>query len=81
MNAITAAHEGDIQMIDSTSVCAHHQAATVKRGIEIIGSVAPAADSRPKYTRSSTGKACRTAKARPRSRSSIAAFSAFRGFR
>jgi transposase len=31
MGAITAAHEGDIQMIDSTSVRAHQQAATAKR--------------------------------------------------
>jgi hypothetical protein len=33
IDAITAAHDGDIQMIDSTSVRAHQQAATVKRGI------------------------------------------------
>jgi transposase len=32
MDAITAAHDGDIQMIDSTSVRAHQQAATAKRG-------------------------------------------------
>ena len=32
MNAIAAAHEGNIQMIDSTSVRAHQQAATAKRG-------------------------------------------------
>ncbi len=25
MDAVTAAHDGDIQMIDSTSVCAHDQ--------------------------------------------------------
>ncbi|MFV0624907.1 IS5 family transposase [Sphingomonas sp. ac-8] len=30
MNAITAAHDGDIQMIDSTSIRAHQQAATAK---------------------------------------------------
>jgi len=41
MDAITAAHDGDIQMIDSTSVRVHQQAATAKRGIEIIVSVAP----------------------------------------
>ena len=57
MDAITAAHDGDIQMIDSTSVRAHQQAATAKRGIEIIVSVAPEAGSRPKSMRSSTGKA------------------------
>jgi transposase len=31
MEAITAAHDGDIQMIDSTSVRAHQQAATAKK--------------------------------------------------
>jgi hypothetical protein len=35
MDAITAPHGGDIQMIDSTSVRAH-QAATAKSGIVII---------------------------------------------
>ncbi len=61
MDAITAAHDGDIQMIDSTSIRAHQQAATAKRGIEIIVSVAPEAGSRPKSTRSSMGKAFRIA--------------------
>lgn len=32
MDAIATAHNGDIQMIDSTSVRAHQQAATVKKG-------------------------------------------------
>jgi transposase len=32
MDAVTAAHNGDIQMIDSTSVRAHQQAATAKKG-------------------------------------------------
>ena len=32
MDAITAAHDGDIQMIDRTSVRAHQQAATAKKG-------------------------------------------------
>jgi transposase len=32
MDAITAAYDGDIQMIDSTSIRAHQQAATAKRG-------------------------------------------------
>jgi len=48
MAAITAAHEGDIQMIDSTSVRAHQQAATARRGIEIIVSVDHEAGSRQK---------------------------------
>lgn len=32
MDALTVAHDGDIQMIDSTSIRAHQQAATAKRG-------------------------------------------------
>ncbi len=56
MDAITAAHDGDIQMIDSTSIRAHQQAATAKRGIEIIVSVVPEVGSRPKSTSSLTGK-------------------------
>ena len=32
MDAITAAHDGDIQMIDSTSVRVHQQSATAKKG-------------------------------------------------
>jgi len=63
MDAITAAHDGEIQMIDSTSVRAHQQAATAKRGIEIIVSVAPVAVSRPKSTRSSMRKASRSGSA------------------
>jgi transposase len=35
MDAITVAHDGDIQMIDSTSVRVHQQAATAKRGVQI----------------------------------------------
>ena len=60
MDAITAAHDGDIQMIDSTSVRAHQQAATAKRGIEIIVSVAPEAGSPLKSMRSSMRKVSRS---------------------
>jgi transposase len=60
MDAITAAHDSDIQMIDSTSVRAHQQAATAKRGVEIIVSVAPEVASRPKSMWSSMGKASRS---------------------
>jgi transposase len=63
MDAITAAYDGDIQMIDSTSIRAHQQAATLKRGVEIIAWVAPEAGSRPRSTRSSTGKASRSGSA------------------
>src|SRR6516164_7995179 len=52
MDAITAAHDGDIQMIDSTSVRAHQQSATAKRG-RITVSVDHAAGSRPRSTSSS----------------------------
>ena len=60
MDAITVAYDGDIQMIDSTSIRAHQQAATAKRGVEIIVSVARGAASRPRSTRSSIGKASRS---------------------
>lgn len=60
MDAITAARDGDIQMIDSTSVRAHQQAATAKRGMEIIVSAVPEAGSRPKSTRSSMGNVSRS---------------------
>src|SRR3546814_3891235 len=52
MDAITAAHDGAIQMIDSTSVRAHQQAATAKRGVQITVSVDHAAGPRPRSTRS-----------------------------
>ena len=35
MDAISVAYDGDIQMFASTSVRAHHQAALLKRGVEI----------------------------------------------
>ena len=56
MNAISADHDGEIQMIDSTSVRAHQQAATAKRGVEIIVSVAPGRGSRRKSMSSSMRK-------------------------
>ena len=34
MDAITKAYDGDIQMIDSTSVRVHQQAAAIKKGLE-----------------------------------------------
>jgi hypothetical protein len=40
MDTISAAHDGNIRMIDSTSIRAHQQAATAKRGVQIIVSVA-----------------------------------------
>jgi transposase len=43
MDAISAAHDGEIQMTDSTSIRAHQQAATAKKGVQIIVSVDHAA--------------------------------------
>jgi transposase len=60
MDAISAAHDGEIQMIDSTSIRAHQQAATAKKGGQIIVSVDHAAGSRPRSTLSSTHKGSRS---------------------
>src|SRR3546814_8139784 len=62
-DAITAAHDGAIQMIDSTSVRAHQQAATAKRGVQITVSVDHAAGSRPRSTSWSTRRASRSGSA------------------
>lgn len=43
MDAITKAHDGTVQMIDTSIVRVHQQGATAKRGIEIIVSVVPEA--------------------------------------
>ncbi|BAV50213.1 ISBm1, transposase orfA [Mesorhizobium loti] len=56
MDAISAAHDGAIQMIDSTSIRAHQQAATAKKGGQIIVSVNRAVGSRPRSTSSTTRK-------------------------
>ena len=63
MDAISAAHDGEIQMIDSTSIRAHQQAATAKKGVQIIVSVAVAAGLRPRSTSSSTRRASRSGSA------------------
>ena len=63
MDAITAAHDGDIQMIDSTSVRAHQQAATAKRRVQITASVAPEAASRRRSTSSSMRRASQSGSA------------------
>ncbi len=63
MDAITAAHDGAIQMIDSTSVRAHQQAATAKRGVQITVSVDHAEGSRPRSTSSSTRRVSRSGSA------------------
>ena len=43
MDAITKAYDGDIQMIDSSSVRVHQHAANGKRGVEMIAWVVRAA--------------------------------------
>ena len=60
MDAISSAHDGEIQMIDSTSIRAHQQAATGKRGVQIIVSVAAEVGSPPKSTWSSMRKGFRS---------------------
>jgi transposase len=56
MDAIVKAHDGDVQMIDTSIVRVHQQGATAKRGIEIAVWVAPGAASQRKSTRSSIEK-------------------------
>ena len=63
MDAITAAHDGAIQMIDSTSIRAHQQAATAKKGVQIIVSAVPEAGSRPRSTSLSMRKGSRSGSA------------------
>ena len=36
MDTLTEAYEGDIQMIDSTSVRVHHSATTLKKATQIV---------------------------------------------
>lgn len=43
MANITKAHDGEVQMIDTSIVRVHQQGATAKRGIEIIVSIDPEA--------------------------------------
>ena len=63
MDAITTAHDGNIKMIDSTSVRAHQQAATAKRGVQITVSVDHAAASPPRSTSSWTRRGSRSGSA------------------
>jgi hypothetical protein len=44
MDAIIAAHDGNVQMIDSTSVRVHQQAAAQKNKLEAMVSVEVVAD-------------------------------------
>ncbi len=56
MDAIVKAHDGDVQMIDTSIVRVHQQGATAKRGVKIDVWVAPEAASQRKSTRSSIEK-------------------------
>jgi transposase len=61
MDAITKAHDGDVQMIDSSIVRVHQHAAGAKKGVEIVAWAVAEEGSRPKSTRSSTRRAARSA--------------------
>ncbi len=63
MDAISAAYDGDIQMIDSTSIRARPAGSDGKKGVEIIVWVARGVASRPKSTRLSMPRACRSGSA------------------
>jgi transposase len=60
MDAIVAAHDGEVQMIDTSIVRVHQQGATAKRGVKIDVWVVPEAGSPPKSTRSSTRRGARS---------------------
>lgn len=59
MDAIVDAHNGNVVMIDGTSVRVHHAAATVKKTVNFVVWDDQEAVSQPKSTRSRTKKACR----------------------
>ncbi len=61
MNAIVKAHDGKVQMIDSSSVRVHQHASGVKKRVAFVVSVEVGAGSRRKSMRASTAKAGRSA--------------------
>lgn len=61
MDAVTKAHDGKLQMIDSSIVRVHQHAAGAKRGVEIVVWAVAEAGSPRKSTRSSTKRAARSA--------------------
>ena len=61
MDAITKAHDGDVQMIDSSIVRVHQHAAGAKKGVEIVAWAVVEVGSRPRSTRSSIRKAAPSA--------------------
>src|SRR6185295_15372746 len=56
MDAIAAAHDGDVQMIDTSIVRVHQHGATAKRGIEIVAWVAHEVASPRRSTHSSCSR-------------------------
>jgi transposase len=61
MDAVVKAHDGKVQMIDSSIVRVHQHASGVKKRVEIVVWAEAEAASQPKSTRASTRKAARSA--------------------
>lgn len=61
MDAVVKAHDGRVQMIDSSIVRVHQHASGVKKRVEIVAWAEAEAASQPRSTRASTGKAGRSA--------------------
>ena len=60
MDEIVKAHDGKVQMIDSSIVRVHQHASGVKKRVEIVVWVEAEAGSPPKSTRASTARAARS---------------------
>ena len=60
MDAIVTAHDGKVQMIDSSIVRVHQHASGVKKRVEFLVSVEAEGASRPRSTRVSTRKGGRS---------------------
>jgi transposase len=60
MDAIVQAHDGRVQMIDSSIVRVHQHASGVKKRVEIVVWAEAEAGSPPKSTRVSTARAARS---------------------
>jgi transposase len=65
MDAVTKAHDGAVQMIDTSVVRVHQQGATAKRGVSIDVWVVPEAASPQRSTPSSTPRAGRSSSSSP----------------
>ena len=60
MDEIVKAHDGKVQMIDSSIVRVHQHASGVKKRVEIVVWAEAEAGSPPKSTRASTARAVRS---------------------